>query len=163
MTVTPYRLKGRTMTTLTFFALVAFLLPTEGVASLIDCGSAFPINHLAVDPPYAVAAGQLVNMQASFYIPEAVLNGTVHTKVSMNFVTVFESTENLCTHVACPLEAGHQNLNQTTTFPSELWGRVRTTFQFYDQVKRPFLCLQYNVYATGTPYNHTGWLGFLAA
>jgi hypothetical protein len=151
------------MTSLVFFALVAFLLPPEGVASLIDCGSAFPINHLSVDPPSAVAANQRVNMHASFYVPEMVLNGTVHTKVSMNFVTVFESTENLCTHVDCPLEAGHQTLNRTTTFPSELWGRIRTTFQFYDQVKRPFLCLQYNVYATGTANNHTGWLGFLSA
>jgi hypothetical protein len=151
-----------TMTSLLFFALVAFLFPAEGVASLIDCGSAFPINHLAVDPPSAVAAGQRVHMQASFYAPETVLNGTVHTKVSMNFVIVFESTENLCNHIACPLKAGHQSLNRTTIFPPELWGRVYTTLQFYDQARRPFLCLQYNVYATGAPTNHTGWWGFLA-
>ena len=148
---------------LTLFALLSFLLPHEGVASLIDCGSAFPVNHLAVDPPSAVAANQRVRSLASFYVPETVLNGTVHTKVSMNFVTVFESTENLCTHIACPLEAGHQTLNRSTTFPPELWGRVHTTMQFYDQVKRPFLCLQYNVYATGALTNHTGWLSFLAA
>jgi len=151
------------MTILTLFSLCVFLLPSEGVASLIDCGSAFPIYHLSVDPPSAVAANQRVSMHGSFYVPETVLNGTVHTKVSMNFVTVFESTENLCHHTSCPLETGHQSLNRTTIFPSALWGRVYTTIQFYDQVKRPFLCLQYNVYATGTTTNHTGWLGFLAA
>jgi hypothetical protein len=152
------------MTSAMIFALTLFaLLVPEGVASLLDCGSAFPVNHLVVDPPSAVAANQRVHVLSSFYVPETVLNGTVHTKVSMNFINVFESTENLCTHVTCPLEAGHQTLNRTTQFPSELWGRVRTTFQFYDQVKRPFLCLQYNVYATGTANNHTGWLGFLAA
>jgi len=135
-----------------------FALLTSLDASLIDCGSAFPVNHLAVDPPSAVAANQRVRSLASFYVPETVLNGTVHTKVSMNFVTVFESTENLCTHIA-----SHQTLNRSTTFPPELWGRVHTTMQFYDQVKRPFLCLQYNVYATGALTNHTGWLSFLAA
>jgi hypothetical protein len=142
--------------TLALFALLIFLLPPEGVASLIDCGSAFPIYHLAVDPPSAVAANQRVHMHGSFYVPETVRNGTVHTVVSMNFVTVFESTENLCSHVACPLQVGHQTLNRTTTFLPALWGRVYTTIQFYDQVKRPFLCLQYNVYATGSATNHTG-------
>jgi len=148
---------------LALFALTAFLLPPEGVASLLDCGSAFPINHMAIDPPSSVAAGQQVYMHSSFYVPETILNGTVHIKVSMNFVTVFEITENLCTHMACPLEAGHQTLNRTTIFPQELWGKVSTTFQFYDQVQRPFLCLQYKVFATGAATNHTGWLGFLAS
>ena len=149
--------------TFLLFAFLAATTTTNTIASLIDCGSAYTVSYLTVDPPSAVAIHQPVKMHGSFYVPEPILNGTVHTKVSMNFVTVFESTENLCTHVDCPLEAGHQTLNRTTTFPSELWGRIRTTFQFYDQVKRPFLCLQYNVYATGTANNHTGWLGFLSA
>ena len=144
------------------FAPLSLFAPLAA-ASLIDCGSAFPVNHLAVDPPSAVAVNQMVRMHGAFYVPETVLNGTVHTKVSMNFVNVFESTENLCSHVDCPLEAGHQTLNRTAHFPPDLWGRVRMTFQFYDQVKRPFLCLQYNVFATGSANNHTGWLGFLAA
>lgn len=148
---------------MTFTLILFALLVPGGVASLVDCGSAFPVNHLTIDPPSAVGINQLVRMHGAFYVPETVLNGTVHTKVSMNFVNVFESTENLCTHVTCPLEAGHQSLNRTTHFPPELWGRVRTTFQFYDQVKRPFLCLQYNVFATGSATNYTGWLGFLAA
>lgn len=144
---------------------LAFLAATltNTFASLIDCGSAYRVNYLTVDPPSAVAIHQPVKMHGSFYVPEPILNGTVHTKVSMNFVTVFESTEDLCTYSSCPVAPGHQAFNRTTIWPSNLWGRIYTTMEFYDQFRRPFLCLQYNVFATGQATNDTGWFGFLSA
>jgi hypothetical protein len=145
------------ITTIPLIFLLFF--PQGGAASLINCGSAFDIRHLVADPSSIVAANQSVSFHSAFYVPESILNGTVHSYVSMNYVNVFESTEDLCTRtIACPLEMGHRSIHRTFIFPPELWGRIQMTFYLHDQFKRQFMCLQYNVYATGTKENKTGFL-----
>ena len=144
------------ITTIPLIFLLFF--PQEGVASLINCGSAFDVRHLVADPSSIAAANQNVTLSSAFYVPESIPNGTVHSYVSMNYIKVFESTEDLCTYIACPLEMGHQSIQRTFVFPPELWGRIQMTFYLHDQFKRQFMCLQYNVYATGTRENKTGFL-----
>jgi hypothetical protein len=150
-----------TMIFLRLLALSPFF-PQGGLATLSNCGSAYPVNHLYVDPPFAVAVNQPVHISVSFNASEPILNGTLHTSVYMNYVNVFESTELFNRHLAVPLPIGTHILNRTTSFPADLWGKIQLTFSFYNQLRRRFLCVQYDVIATGSNTNKTGWSSMLA-
>jgi hypothetical protein len=157
------RNKRGTMTMI-FLRLLAIspFFQQGGFAALTNCGSAYPVNHLYVDPPFAVAVNQPVHISVSFNALEPILNGTLHTSVHMNYINVFESTELFYRHLAIPLSVGPHVINRTTTFPQDLWGKIQLTFSFYNQENRRFLCVQYNVVATGSNTNKTGWASLLS-
>ena len=149
--------------TMIFLSLLAIspFFQQGGLATLTNCGSAYPVNHLYVDPPFAVAVNQPVHISVSFNALEPILNGTLHTSVHMNYINVFESTELFNRHLAIPLPVGPHVINRTTSFPPDLWGKIQLTFSFYNQEQRRFLCVQYDVIATGSNTNKTGWSSML--
>ena len=135
----------------------AFLLVNKTTGSFTNCDSAFPVRFLTADPPRIAAQNQTVFLEIAAHFPETVHNGTIATSVSMNYVPVFAGTDDLCRHFDCPIQAGDQLLNKTFTFPQEMWGRVNMRFELLDQYRRPFLCMDYSVYASGTPKNESSW------
>jgi hypothetical protein len=140
--------------------MLLLLIPLAALlvkGSFTDCNSAFPVQFLTADPPRIVAQNQTVHFEIAAHFPEAIQNGTIETSISLNFIPVFEGTDNLCHQFNCPIQAGNQLLNKTFIFPHDIWGRVSMRFELMDQYRRPFLCIDYNVYASGTPTNESRW------
>lgn len=135
----------------------AFLLVNKTTGSFTDCNSAFPIQYLTADPPRIAAQNHSVFLEIAAHFPETIYNGTIVTSVTMNYVPIFTGSDDLCRHFDCPIQAGHQLLNKTFIFPHEMWGRVNMRFELLDHYKRPFLCTDYSVYASGNPTNESKW------
>lgn len=140
--------------------MLLLLIPLAALlvkGSFTNCDSAFPIYFLTADPPRIAAQNQSVYLEIAAQFPEAVHNGTIATSVTMNYVPVFVGTDDLCRHFDCPIQAGHQRLNKSFLFPSEGWGITNMRFELLDHYRRPFLCIDYNVYASGSSKNESRW------
>lgn len=140
--------------------MLLLLIPLAALlvkGSFTDCNSAFPIQYLTADPPRIVAQNQSVHFEIAAHFPEAIPSGTIETSISLNFISVFAGSDNLCSHFDCPIKAGHQLLKKTFVFPHDIWGRVNVHMELLDHYRRPFLCMDYNVYASGTPTNESRW------
>ena len=136
---------------------LALLMVNKTTGTISDCGSAFPIHSLTADPPRIVGQNQTVHLEMVAHFPETVYNGTIVTSVTVNYLPVFTGSNDLCEHFDCPIEAGDQLLNKTFTFPPDIWGRINMRFQLLDQLRRPFLCMDYSIYASGTSKNESAW------
>jgi hypothetical protein len=125
-------------------ALLMAAASTFCAASIKDCDttSVFRVTELAVTPDPPVR-GQSVTMTVRFDNPGPVIDaGTVTTSVTLNGIPFQPSTEALCTNTACPIPSGGADRSTTSTWPTNVGGRVVTKSQWTSESGASLLCVQ---------------------
>jgi len=129
-------------------------------ASIVDCGSTWPA-HFAVDPPATVGAGQNVSMTATFDVPigtPLITDGKIQIYGVASYLFEMEMVYSMCTYLTCPLTAGTYAWSWVEPFPADISGQIQMTFRLGPEVagkQKPWLCLRWTAYATGSPSNAT--------
>lgn len=142
-----------------FSLLLSALSATS--ASVVNCGSQWPVHSFVVDPPAAVGAGQNVSMTATFTIPAGwptidEFDGILRVKGTLAYLIDMEVVEPLCKYLKCPLTPGTYTWNWKESFPVEAYGRVQTELTLSGLVgAKPWLCLRWTAFATGRASNET--------
>ena len=145
---------NRLLSTLAAFTAVA-------TASVANCGSSWYVQQFTVDPPATVGSGQNVSMTAVFDIPEGmppIESGIITLHGVASFLFDMEVQHPMCQYLPCPLTAGTYTWSWKEPFPEGLIGRVLMNFQldsYPQRQQKPWLCLQWAVYATGRTTNET--------
>jgi hypothetical protein len=132
-----------------FYRVAAALLGFAAAAnaSISDCDptSRFRPTKLALspDPP---TLGQPVLMTVQFENPGAeVVDGTVRTSVTLNFIPFQPTEEPLCTNTQCPIPTGAVDRSTSSTWPDNVSGSVVSKSQWYGPDGESLLCVQTKV------------------
>jgi hypothetical protein len=148
-------------------ALPAWLLATLAFAftsaSFTNCGSNLRTNlHLTdlyADPPRIVASEQPIQFRIGFTVPN-------NTHINYSMIEVIPSLfsvplpsrrMSLDNFLKLPLYPNEYQISYNTTFPHTTWGRINVQIALYNETGEELLCADWNVYATGTNKNETGW------
>jgi hypothetical protein len=114
-----------------------------------------------VDPPAVVGAGQNVTMLATFDVPvgtQLVTDGKIQIYGVASYLFDMEMAYSMCKYLPCPLTAGTYAWSWVEPFPAEISGQIQMTFRVGPEVagkQKPWLCLRWTAYATGSPSNET--------
>lgn len=136
-----------------FASILAF-----GNASISDCGSGkslFKITDLSLvpDPP---VRGKLLDMTVKFENPGPELSdGTVKTSVSLNYIPLQPSVEDLCVNTHCPISIGLNDRSASNEWPNTVSGIVSSKIEWNALDGTPLLCIQINTKIAETASNKT--------
>jgi hypothetical protein len=117
------------------------LLITMVSASIVDCGSRFPITHLS--PIDIVKPNQNVSMIMNLTVLEHISYGSMNTNVNINYIPVYSVSTPLSDWVPMPLMIGNRIINITGQVPRGIYGRVVITLRLNDQTGSEFACIRY--------------------
>jgi len=121
------------------FALMAALANSN----IADCGknALFQITTLSQDPATNVQAGQNISLVVKYSSPMTIRGGTATTTVTYNYIPFNPTVEDLCTKVACPLNAGDHDGSSSYFFPTGVNGQVTTRIEWKDLEGKLLLCI----------------------
>ena len=141
--------------------ILSFLAIPFVSANVRDCGketTLFKITELSQSPIDKIKAGENLTLTLKYEVPYEITAGTVETSVSLNFIPVGSSTEDLCTTVACPLESGIHDGSTWASFPSGVSGTLVSKVNWYDEHHNNLLCIESTIKATSL-LRQTKWVG----
>ncbi len=129
--------------------LLGFLFACASVSSVAatvkSCSSsnaAFTVQSLSLKPDPPVR-GQPVELVVEFTNPGAVVtDGKVDTSISINYIPFPSQTTPLCEYTECPIESGSQIRSATSTWPSNVSGRISSKMVWKDSSDNELLCIQ---------------------
>lgn len=123
-----------------FFALVGI-----ATAAITDCSngaSVFKLTELALKPDPPVR-NQLLDMTVKFENPGPdVVDGTVTTTVTLNFIPFQPTVEALCTNTQCPLVSGVNDRSTSSTWPDNVSGSITSKIEWTGVDGSQLLCIQ---------------------
>ena len=124
---------------LVLFALIASLAS----ANIANCGKSavFQITSLSQDPATNVQAGQNISLVLTYSSPVTISGGTVTTSITYNYIPFNPTVEDLCTKVACPVNAGDHDGSSSYFFPTGVNGQVTTKIEWKDLEGKLLLCI----------------------
>lgn len=131
-------------TRMRLFSFACAALAAIAGATISDCdpSSRFRPTKLAVNPDPPMA-NQPVAMTVQFENPGApVVDGTVTTSVTLNFIPFQPSIEPLCTNTACPIATGSVDRSTSSTWPDGVSGTVVTKSAWAGVDGESLLCVQ---------------------
>jgi hypothetical protein len=132
-------------------AITAFVAAT-GLIKDCDTASRFRPTELAVSPDPPVR-GQPVVMTVKFDNPGPVVDdGTVTTSVTLNYIPFQPSSEPLCQNTACPIPSGAADRSTSSTWPSNVNGRIVTKSVWTGSGGESLLCVQTSFSVGAKPY-----------
>ncbi len=139
-----------------FILLGLLSLFAASSATISNCGinSAFTITELAQSPDTYMSPGTNVTLKLTYSVPKEVLGGTATTSASLNGLPLTPTTEDLCSKVACPIEAGEHNGDSWFTFPSGVSGKITSQVVWRDSAGTELLCLN-SVMKTTSQHEHS--------
>jgi hypothetical protein len=114
-------------------------------ATIKDCGNGLSILQLTdlalkPDPP---VGGQLLDMTVKFINPDSdIINGTVTTSLTLNFIPFTPTVEPLCVNTKCPLVNGLNDRSTSNTFPDNVSGKLVSKITWTDLDGSLLLCIQ---------------------
>lgn len=126
-------------------AALIFFGASVAKGSITDCSkgaSYFKPTDLALspDPPQQ---GQLLYMTVKFDNPGAdVMDGTVTTSVTLNYIPFSPTVETLCTNTQCPLTSGPNDRSTSSVWPDNVSGKVVSKIVWADTDGVELLCVQ---------------------
>jgi hypothetical protein len=130
---------GRLVSLLSVFALAT--------ASIKDCSSGMSVLQLTdlallPDPP---VRNQPLDMTVKFNNPgEEIVDGTVTTSVTLNFIPFQPTVEPLCTNTQCPLVPGANDRSTSSTWPDNVSGNIQSKIEWTAVDGTQLLCIQIN-------------------
>jgi len=130
---------GRLVSLLSVFALAT--------ASIKDCSSGTSVLQLtdlalSPDPP---VLGQPLDMTVKFNNPgEEIVDGTVTTSVTLNFIPFQPTVEALCTNTQCPLVSGANDRSTNSVWPDNVSGSIVSKIEWTAVDGTQLLCIQIN-------------------
>lgn len=128
---------GRLASLLSIFALAT--------ASIKDCSSGTSVLQLteltlSPDPP---VRNQPLDMTVKFNNPgEEIVDGTVTTSVTLNFIPFQPTVEALCTNTQCPLPPGANDRSTSSTWPDNVSGNIQSKIEWTAVDGSQLLCIQ---------------------
>lgn len=129
--------------------LVPLLFAILGVAqgSIKDCSSGastLQLTDLALSPDPPVL-GQPLDMTVKFNNPgEEIVDGTVTTSVTLNFIPFQPTVEALCTNTQCPLVSGANDRSTSSVWPDNVSGSIVSKIEWTAVDGTQLLCIQIN-------------------
>ena len=133
-------------------ALLSFFATAS--ASISDCSngaSVLKLTDLALlpDPPQK---GKPLDMTVKFDNPgEEIVDGTVTTSVTLNFIPFQPTVEALCTNTQCPLVSGANDRSTSSTWPDNVSGSIVTKIVWESVTGEQLLCIQIKANVGVTP------------
>jgi hypothetical protein len=126
-------------------SIVLTLLGLQTAHSTIsDCSdgtSVFKLTELGLKPDPPIP-NELVDMTVKFTNPgPEIVDGTVTTSVTLNWIPFQPSTEALCTNTQCPLVTGANDRSTSSTWP-DIGGTITSKIEWTDVGGVQLLCIQ---------------------
>lgn len=126
----------------------AFLFAAGASAKITDCsngGSVLKLTELTLSPDPPVR-GELLDMTVKFDNPgPEIVDGTVTTSVTLNFIPFAPTVEALCTNTQCPLVTGANDRSTSSTWPTDVNGQITSKIVWESVTGEQLLCIQMNV------------------
>lgn len=138
------------MKILTILSLLAIPFVSGNIR---DCGkesTLFKITELSQSPIDKIIPGQNLTLTLKYDVPHEITAGTVETSVSLNFIPVGSSTEDLCSTISCPIESGIHDGSTWTSFPTGISGTLVSKVNWYDENKNNLLCIESTIKASSS-------------
>lgn len=130
---------------------LALLVLAGANADIVDCGAGTSIlvpTKLGLEPANP-KAGDETYMTVVFDNPgPEIMDGTVTTSVTYNFIPFAPSTEALCSNTQCPLVKGSNDRSTSSVWP-DVSGRVNTHIEWTATDGTLLLCLDVKVQTAG--------------
>ncbi len=123
-------------------------------ASISDCSngaSVFKLTELGLtpDPPQK---GQPLDMTVKFDNPgPEIVDGTVTTSVTLNFIPFQPTVEALCTNTQCPLTTGANDRSTSSTWPDTVTGSITSKIEWTAVDGSQLLCIQIKARVGASP------------
>ena len=144
------------------FFPVLFLNLFNVNAVIKDCSSGtsiFSVTELSLKPDPPVAGEQL-DMTVRFVNPGSdVAEGTVTTSLTLNFVPFSPTTEPLCDNTKCPILNGYNDRSTSSTWPSNVHGKVASRIEWLTNASDVLLCIQISTNVANKDVNKTSLRG----
>jgi hypothetical protein len=126
--------------------MISILLSLTSVsANIRDCGketTLFRITELSQSPTDSIRAGENMSLTLHYEVPQEIPKGTSETSVTLNFIPLGTTTEDLCEKMACPIYPGSYDGSTWASFPSGVSGTLVSKINWYDEKKNHLLCIE---------------------
>jgi hypothetical protein len=123
----------------------SLLFAAFGLSSITDCSngaSLLKLTELGLlpDPP---VRGQPLDMTVKFENPgDEIVDGTVTTSVTLNYIPFQPTVEALCANTQCPLAPGANDRSTSSTWPDNVSGSVTSKIVWTGVDGSQLLCIQ---------------------
>lgn len=133
-----------------------FLLSLFAVssASITDCSNGASVLKLtelglSPDPPQK---GQPLYMTVKFDNPgDEIVDGTVTTSVTLNYIPFAPTEEALCSNTQCPIVSGANDRSTSSTWPDNVSGSLVSKIEWTSVDGAQLLCIQIKASIGATP------------
>jgi hypothetical protein len=134
--------------TLLFVSVSSFFATSDATIKNCASGSSiFQITELSLKPD-PIVPGEPLDMTLLFINPSSyITDGSVTTTLQLNYVPFSPTTEPLCKNTKCPLINGLNDRSTSSTWPSNIYGKVSSRIEWFDQNGLLMLCIQINTNA----------------
>ena len=126
------------------FALALAFAFASVKGDISNCGknSIFTITQLSLSPSNTVRGGDNVYLTLLYTSPVVVLEGSVKTSVTYNFIPLSPTISQLCAETSCPIKIGTTNASSTFIFPEGVTGSVVSKVVWEDTTGKELLCIR---------------------
>lgn len=142
--------------------LLALSLFANSLGSIQDCSnglSTLKLTSLSLEPVLPIV-NEPVIMTVQFNNPGSdIINGTVNTAITYNFLPLKPSLEDLCTNTVCPITSGFNDRSTNSTWPN-IKGSIVSTITWTAFDGSQLLCIKISLKTVRTKlrgnYNISG-------
>jgi hypothetical protein len=121
------------------------LFAAVSAVTLKDCGNS-AIDQAKITgmgfSPENPKPGDATELWIAYDLKSELTSGTATYSVTVNYIPLTPTVEDLCTQTSCPKAIGSYNETSHSTFPSGVSGKIVSKIQWKNQNNEPVWCSQ---------------------